>query len=732
MDEMIDINDFLGLELLEDNQASQDGTSEHPYNTPEEHEFLLLMLESAANDVDSPITDEDVDNFRRNDDLYPILFKVVHHACEDSETPDRATHVVMCSMFSVVMSEISSGSAAGGANRCSLVACHPLTYAAIKNECELPQNSDEFMKSIASHMSISEWIGSENHTTRGLLQATIKAAKRFSRHMMNFKFNHIQLEAPDEGMLQVDFADKGWVRKALTALRQFGSDAYNGNGHRLISHVFQVNGRSRCAVSSRFVDGVLKSLDESRNIAAMELSSIYEQSIYAMALKFMFIITFPSFYHVHNPGCESPHFPSCTFDAPWSHAAARNSNAARMFVRLAVASYSASNVDRIIEVANDSRATNLMDIPEDIWETCIVLPNLVAPVLHAPRKRYCEIPETNTRVELAGIYSGQTITDKNVKLIYKDDLRGSNTIPRRLKHSAYVPRTEHESRLWSEDPSATKLGYLHDVKQLKKINGFIGRLLLVNKTWRDALSKYTFRLKARIDNFSESAGDMQQADFLMGLDTPPLPTLLKSRAVTIALTLERSVPVATDGGNDFKTATQTIPTSTLINFYDQMDLKAIGKDAKFPAEFAKRMNLPGVVAQSIVVAHNNTSAKLEALDDNKTDFLVPVMSAGASTTFSPWTFRCNALITSIAAAKVLAGTTKHVAPLPLAFEVLFSCAGGELNSLAVQTPNAYVVSEKASNEARRITAQKRKQRTERDRSARKAAAGRVLYVEETD
>lgn len=732
MDEMIDINDFLAPELLEDNQASRDGAPEHPYNTPEEHEFIVLTLESAANDVDSPISDEDVDNFRRNDDLYPILFKVVYHACEDSASPDHTTHVVMCSMFSAVMSDISNGSATCEANRCSLIACHPLTHTAIENECELPKNSGEFMESIASHMAISEWLVSEKDTTRRLLQATLKAAKRFSKHMMDFQSNHIQPEAPDEGLLSVDFTEKGWVRKALTALRKFGSDYCKGKSHRLISHAFQVSGQSGCAVSSRFVDGVLKSLNDSRNIVAMDLSSLYEQSIYAMALKFMFIITFPSFCHKHHLQCESPHFPSCTFDAPWSHAAARNSNIARMFVRLAIASYSASNIDAIIEVANDSRATNLMDIPEDIWETCIVLPNIVAPILRAPRKRYCEIPDTNARVELAGIYSGQTITDKTVKLIHKKDLRGLDTIPCGLKHKAYVPRTEHENRVWSEDPSATKLGFLQDVKQLKKINGFIGRLLLVNKTWRDALSKYTFRLKTRIDNFSESAGDMQQADFLMGLNTPPLPTLLKSRAVTIALTLERSVPVATDGENDFKTATQIIPTSTLTNFYDQMDLKATGKGSTFPAEFAKRINLPGLAAQSLVIAQSNTSAKLQTLEDNETDFLVPIMSADASTTFAPWTFRCNALTTSIAAAKVLAGTTKHVPPLPLAFELLFSCAGGKLDSLAVQTPHAYIVSEKASNEARKLTAQKRKQRTERDRSARKAAAGRVLYVEDTD
>ena len=732
MDEMIDINDLLVPELFEDNQTNQDGTVEHTYNTPEEHEFILQVLENAANDVDSPIVDEDVDNFRQSDDLYPVLFKVVHHACEESDDPDRAAHVVICSMFSIVMNEISSGSAETGADRRNLIACHPLTYAAIKNECDLPQNSGEFIQSITSHMGISEWVFSENDITRGLLQASLKASKRFSKYMMDFEFNNQRPEAPDEGLMPVDFADKGWVRKALTALRVFGSSVHKGKSNRFISHVFEASRRSRCAVSSRFVAGVLKSLDDSRNIVAMELSGLYEQSIYALALKFMFIATFPSFHQEHHPDCDSPHFPSCTFDAPWWHAAARNSRLASMFTRLAVASYTASNIDAIIEVANDSRATNLMDIPEEIWETCIVLPNIIAPVLRAPRKRYCEISETNARVELAGIYSGQTITERTVQIIEKTDLRGINTIPCELKHRAYVPQTEHESKFWSDDPSTTKLGYIQDVKQLKKINGFIGRLLLVNKAWRDALSRYTFRLNAHIENFSESAGDMQHADFLMGLDTPPLPTLLKSRAVTVTLTLERSVPVATDGEREFKTVTQTIPTSTLITLYDQMDMKATGKGATFPAEFSKRMNMPGVAAQSLVLAHSNTSAKIQALDDNETDFLVPVMSAGASTTFAPWTFRCNALTTSIAAAKVLAGTTKHVPPLPLAFEVLFSSGGGKLDSLAVQTPYAYIVSEKASNEAKRLTAQKRKQRTARDRSARKAASGRVLYVEETD
>ena len=731
MDETVDINDLLGFDMLGDDQVSQHEPCEYPCNNPEEHAFIIRTLESAANDVDSPITDDDVESFKRDDDLYPLIRKVLHHACEDSETPDHLAHVAMCSMFSVVMREISNGSAPEEANSCSLIACHPLTHAAIANATKLPESSEEFMESIASNLRISEWLRSEKDTTCELLHSRRKMVKRFSKHMLDFQFNNMQPQEHEDGLLPVDFADNVWLRKALAALRQFGYDVYKGKGHRLIGHVFNIDIRTECVESSRFVGNVLKSLDDCRNIAAMDLTSLYEPSIYALALKFTFVVLFPSFHHVHQLNCKSPHAPSCTFDAPWEKAAARNSNIARLFVRLAVASYTASNIDKIIDVANDSRAVNLMDIPEEIWETYIMIPNIVSPILAAPRKRQCELSDTTTLVQLAGVYSGQTITEKTAKLIEKKDLRGLSVIPCALKHNAYIPQTEHARKTWSDDPSATKLGYLQNVNQLKKMNGFIGRLRLVNKTWRDALSKYTFRLKAHIDKFSESVVDMQQADFLMDLDAPPLPTLLKSRAATIVLTVERSVPVTTEG-NQFQTETQTIPTSTLLNVYDQMDIKAVGKGAAFPAEFGKRMNLPGIAAQSLVVAHSNSSAKLQALDDNEADFLVPVMRVDARTTFSPWTFRCNASTTSISAARSLSGTAKHVPPLPLAFEALFSSSGGDIHSLAVCTPSAYIVSEKASNEARRLTAQKRKRRTERDRSTRKAAAGRILYVDEDE
>lgn len=696
----------------------------YTYNGQKEHTFMLRQLESAANDSDSPITYEDVDVFRNTDDIYSIVLKVIRQACRETQKdPEVAAYVVICSIFSSVMHTMSNGYSNTEVSKCSLVAAHPVTFSAIEGSSPIPQNSEEFRKVIESHVLPSKWLELEADATRETLKSRVKAVKRFSKYLLHYQFETNKVDEFDNKMLPCDFQNKEWVRRALTALRQFGSDAYKSQFHRFMAYVRHMPNVIKCNNVSIFVKGVLKEVEDAKNGTLLRASRLYDRQLYSLAMRFAFILVFPAFHVVHHSVCDSEHAILCSFDAPWNRFIFRNTSCSRLFIRLAVASFAAHHMDKIIENENNSNATNITDIPRDIWESCIMIPHIVSPLLAPPRKRYSLLPESGVRVEIGGVYSGQVINSKTIRNIQKKNVNGALFLPARLRHRAFVPQTHDENKLWSEDDGMEKIGYFQDVKQIKNINAIICILMLVCKTWNKALSKYNFKLTAHIDNFSESASDLHQSPFLIKEDIPPLPTILKSRAASITLVLERSVPVSSTGAenNNFHVCKQIIPTSTLFDAYTNMDVEAIGGGRSFSVEFAKRLT-SCVSTETMTLAVSNNSAKLWTLDED-TEFLVPVMNANATTTVCPLTFRCKISTTSLAAAREVSGPRS--APLPLALKISLS---GIKRSMSVKTQQLFVVSERVSAEARKLTSEKRKIRTENERQTRKASAHQVLYM----
>jgi hypothetical protein len=726
MDFQLDVRELLGDALtgIEQEIEMEDrGVHPYPYNGQEEHNFMLRQLESATDDTDSPITDEDVDEFRQTDDIYPVVFKVVYLACGETEVnPHVAAYVVICSIFSVVMHSISIGGANTNARTSSLIACHPVTFSAMEEgSSQVPENGEEFREAISSHCTASEWVESEAAATRETLNAGVKMVKRLPRYMMEYDFEYDNLDRLDNDT-RPDFQNKEWVHRALTALRKFGSDSYEGKLHGVMAHIENIPTETKCSGVSRFVEGVLKAIEDAKQVKSLGVLNLYDKQIYSLAMRVVFMFTFPAFHTVHHSVCDSQHVHICSFDAPWSRFASQNIGRSKIFIRLAVASFAAHHVDRIIEEINNSRATNLVDIPQDIWESCVMIPYIIGPLLAPPSKRYAVVPETGVEAEVGGVYSGQVIDAKTIKQIQRRNLNGELFVPCRLRHRTFVPLTDDVKRLWSGD-GAKRYGYLQDVKHIKKINATISSILLVCKAWNAVLSKYTFRLTARVDNFSESASELQQSSFLMGMDIPVFPTILKSRAASISLVLQRSVPVYSEE-NNFCVSDQVIPVTTLMDSYKGMHIEAVGNGKSFPVEFAKRMN-QCVSAETITLPNSSASATLIPADE-ETDFLVPVMNCDATTTVCPWKFRCKMKTTSIAASKEVNGP--RAPPLPLALRVTFSSPGTQIPAIVVRTQRMFVVSERASAEARQRTAQKRKARTENERKNRKELRSKILYV----
>lgn len=698
------------------------GVPLYPYNGREEHNFMVRQLESATDDTDSPITEEDVDAFRQTDDIYPVVFKVLYLACSEIQVnPHAAAYVVMCSIFSAVMHSISTGRGNTNARMSSLIACHPVTFSAIEGSSQVPESGEEFRDAISSHVSASEWVESETAATRATLNAGVKMVKRLPRYMMEYDFDGDTLERVDNDT-SPDFQNKEWVRRSLSALRKLGSDSYESKLHGFMAHVENMPTKTKCTGVARFVQGVLKAMDDARQVKSLGVLNLYDKQVYWLAMRVVFMLTFPAFHKVHHSVCDSQHVHICSFDAPWSRFNAQNIGCSKIFIRLAVASFAAHHMDRIIEEINNSRAANLVDIPQDIWESCIMLPNIIGPLLAPPRKRYSIVPETGVKAEVGGVYSGQVINAKTIKHMQRRNINGELFVPCRLRHRTFVPLTDDEKRIWSDDGTG-RHGYLQDVKGIKRINATISSILLVCKAWNAVLSKYTFRLTARVDNFSENASDLQQSSFLMGMDIPVFPTLLKSRAASISLVLRRSVPVCS-GENNFRVFDQVIPVSTLMDSYKSMHIDAVGNGKSFPVEFAKRMN-QCVSTETITLPNSSASATLIPTDE-ETDFLVPVMNGDSTTTVCPWNFRCKMKTTSIAASKEVNG--QRAPPLPLELRMSFSYPG-TTPAMAVRTQRMFVVSERASAEARQRMAQKRKARTENERKNRKEWRSKVLYVE---
>ena len=725
MDFQLDVRELLGdaLDGIEQEIELEDrGVPSHPYNGREEHNFILRQLESATDDTDSPITEEDVDAFRQTDDIYPVVFNVIYYACcETQVNPHAAAYVVICSIFSVVMHNISIGRGSTDAKVSNLIACHPVTFSAIEGSSKVPVNGEEFRQAISSHVSSSEWVESEAAATRETLRAGLKIVKRLPRYMLEYDFDDDTVDRLDNDMPH-DFQNKEWVRRALTALRQFGSDSYKGKLHGLMAHVQNMSTATKCSGVSRFVEGVLKAMQDAKEVKSLGVLNLYDKQIYSLAMRVVFMLTFPAFHEVHHSVCDSPHAHVCSFDAPWRRFTAQNIHCSKIFARLAIASFAAHHADRITNEINNSRAANLVDIPQDIWESCIMIPNVVGPLLTPPCKRYWVVPETGVNVEVCGVYSGQVINAKTIRHIQIRNLNGDLFVPSRLRHRTFVPLTDDEKKMWSED-GAKRCGYLQDVKQIKRVNAAISSMLLVCKAWNAVLSKYTFRLAARVDNFSESASELQQSSFLMGMDIPVFPTLLKSRAASISLVLQRSVPVCL-GDNNFHVSDQVIPTSTLMDSYSGMHIEAIGNGKSFEVEFAKRMSQ--CVSEATVTCPNSSASASLIPTDEETDFLVPVMNCDATTTVCPWNFRCKMKTTSIAASKEVNGP--RAAPLPLALRMSFSSPGTQIPAMTVRTQRMFVVSERASAEARQHKAQKRKERTEHERKSRKEWRSKILYV----
>jgi hypothetical protein len=362
------------------------------------------------------------------------------------------------------------------------------------------------------------------------------------------------------------------------------------------------------------------------------------------------------------------------------------------------------------------------NIPDEIWETLIILPNIISPLLRPPPTKVCYDHERDNYVPVAGTYNGQRLTLKTVENVVKTCLDGTSIIPSTFATKPCIPQGGLRAK-WADDGSEV-IGHLCDVQALGRRNRHVVYLMLVCKKWLAAFGNYAFRLSAVIDNVAETAVQLANSDYMGEPNSAPLPTVLKSNAARVQLVATRRQALAPPIDPFHPPFDEVIPAGALLGDFDTMHIAAVGGGVEFPATFAKRIHSVHTGCASIIHATGNRcSARIETAATNAND-LVPVMNADSRPTVVPWTFRCKLETTSIAAArKAYYGVNKKPnPPLPLAVQIRLESRTDTGKRLTLRTPCVFVVSEKAASNARERLAQKRRQRTERDRRARKKAS----------